>query len=506
MKPWWRRALPPLSILLTLALLVLGADRALVPVQLGGTPSTVQPGTTNADPVEGTAPVSAAVLACPGPEQQGLVDATVPEQPQTVTVRAVSAPTEVLGETGGGSSSDPGRLGLLPTGGGAVQDPSTTREHPVSIDIEDAEGVLVQASGTLAPGLAAAQHHRSDKEQSRGLQLTPCVPAREESWLLGGGGQVGRIERLVLVNPGADAVSATVQVLGAETSSEAGEGEGVVVPARGRVVVLVDALAPGAVAPAVRVSTEGGPVAAFLGDRWLSGSTDRGLELTTPAAAPATRQVVPGVVVAAGEGADTRLRVAVPGADQAVVQVRALTLQGRARLQQDVTLVRGGSTQDIQLGDLPPGRFALQVTSDVPVVVAAAMRTAPGPDGATGLGWAPATMPLTGLAGLPLPESEAPGQLATLHLASPDSAQAEVTVVSADGSVRTERVALAAGGAAAEVDLGEADSVWVRAVSGQVHAAVVLEGADRAGEILAVAALEGMPLHRPTTSVSPLLP
>ncbi len=243
-------------------------------------------------------------------------------------------------------------------------------------------------------------------------------------------------------------------------------------------------------------------MSAFLGDRWLEGSTDRGLALTTPTTAPAREHLVPGVSVT--EGGNTALRVAVPGPEQAVVQVRGLTESGPVRLQQDVTLVPAGRTQDIQVGGLPDGVHALGVSSDVPVVVAAGASTPPGADGATDLAWAPAAEPLTGLAGLPLPElPERPR--AVLQLVTTDAGSAEVTVLAPDGSATVRRLTLDRPGTVL-TDLGEATAVWARPVTGGVTAAVVMSQEDEAGGLVTVLPMRGLPLVRSVTAVTPALP
>lgn len=184
-----------------------------------------------------------------------------------------------------------------------------------------------------------------------------------------------------------------------------------------------------------------------------------------------------------------------------MVQVRALTPEGPVRVQQDVTLVPGARTQDIELSELPPGRYGLEVTSDVDVVVAGTAQAAPGAVGARGLAWSPATLPLRGLAGVVL---DVPGRQQSgpvLQLAA-----GEAAAVEEDGSVSRRRVELP-GEATAEVALERtAREVWVRPQEGDVHAAVVWELTDSDGDLLSVAALSGLPLLRSITSVEPVLP
>lgn len=481
--------------------LVVGATQVEAPLRLGTTPVTGQGGSDETAVGAGVGPVRSAVLACPGPEQQGLPDPTVAEQPQSVTVTALTAPASALPDDLTLSARTPGAVDLMPTARTAPVS-TTTRAQTVEVDLAGPEGAVVRATGALAPGLAAAQWHLSLEEQRRGLSGTPCTLPAEESWLVAGGQQAGRLERLVLVNPGADATTGAVEVYGGAGRAEVIGGDAVVVPGGGRVVLLLDALAPGQADPVVRVTSTGGPVSAFLGDRWLEGSTDRGLALTTPTTEPALEHLVPGVRVA--EGGSTALRVAVPGTEQGVVQVRGLTDSGPMRLQQDVTLVPAGRAQDIQVGGLPEGVHALEVSSDVPVVVAAGASTAPGADDVTDLAWSPAAGPLTGLAGLPLPElPDRPP--AVLQLVATEASSAEVTVVAPDGTATVRQLTVERPGTV-QTDLGDATAVWVQPLTGRLAAAVVMSQADEAGDLLTVLTLRGLPLLRSVTAVAPARP
>lgn len=500
--------LRPVLFGLLVILMTIGAAQLSSPVPVPATGAD-RPAAPVGRQTTATAPVTSTVLVCPGPEQQGLSEPAVAEQVQQVTVTARSSPlaalpAEVAAQLGPRAAGASGELMVVPTGVTPAAGVSS-RGSDAEVVLEGAQGALVRARGPLAAGVAATQVHLSLQEQKRGLEVTPCLPPAQESWLLAGGGQAGRLERLVLLNPGTDPVTATITVLDRDRAVDPLEGADVVVPGGGRMVRLIDSGAERGSAPAVRVSTADGPIAAFLADRWLQGSTDRGLELTTPTAPPATRQVIPGVMRAVGSDTPTRVRVAVPGAEQAVVQIRALTRQGPVRLQQDVTLVPGGRTQDIEVSDLPPGLHGLEVSSDVDVVVAASAQTEPGAAGA-GLAWSPATPPLHGLAGLVLDEPSPEQTDRVLQLAAVQPAAAEVVVVDDDGSVRRRRIELT-GQETSEVEFAQSSrDVWVRPLDGQVHAAVVWELTDPGGDLLAVAPLPGLPLLRPVTSVEPVLP
>lgn len=492
-------------------------------------------------------PLNRAQVSCVGPEARGLDDSSVGEAAMEVTAQAVTAPFDVLpselepdAEPGG--SDDAGRVSVLrldPVPAEVdpdvepieVQDPGAGEIGEISVT--EGQGITVSGEGAGALGLAAAQWHVSEEEFARGLTAAPCVTPGTDLWLVAGGGDAGRLERVVIVNPSADPVTADVTVHGESGVLPSTGGQDVVVAGNGRVVVLLDAIAGGESSPAVHVRSSGGPVVAMLGDRWLDGSIDRGLELTPPAAPADLDQVVP--IIAADLVPDAerqRLRVVATGDVGAIVQVRALTSDGPVRIENDVTRVEPGATVDIDVSDVPEGATALEVTSDEPVTAAAVteIRTPPPEDDAADgadaepgdadeetestepppeaseLGWLPAATPITALAGSPLPHDEDHAIRSTLLLSSLDGATVEVVTVDGDGESTTEQIDVGAAGGA-DVDLGSARQVWVRPVSGEVYAAVVAITPDTTGgPMVAGLPLAELPVSREVLPLAPSAP
>lgn len=484
----WSRAVPWLrsvGVVAVGAALVAGAARVPV-VDLGerwAAAEGVAPTGTS------TQPVTELALTCPGPEQAGLQDATVPEQPQTVRVRALAPPQDVLPEEV--SAGGRGHLELALVPGGPPPASTTDRGDLLVHAVTTAQGAVLAADGGLAPGLTAGQWQVSRSEQRRGMASAPCLPASTDAWLVAGGGEPGRLERLVLVNPGADPVTVRADVHGTEGRLPAPGGQGIVVPGRDRVVLLLDALAPGEPAPVVHVTSTGGPVVAALGDRWLEGTLDRGMELSTPVAPPSTSLVVPAVPVPdEPEAGHATLRVAVPGDVQAIVQVRALTADGPARVENDVTVVRGGAVADIDLSGVPAGTHGLEVTSDEPVVAALQVERRPAEEGPSDMAWVPASGAVTGLAGAPLPQHPEVDDASYVSLASTEGARAEVITLDAAGELSTAEVEVPAAGAVRRDVSGRA-AVWVRPVQGELHAALVATDPGSAGGPL----IAGYPLQ-----------
>ena len=190
-----------------------------------------------------------------------------------------------------------------------------------------------------------------------------CAPATAQSWLVGGGAEPGRRERVVLANPGPNPVTVDLDVLGTTGPVQSPNGRGIVVGAHDRAVVLLDAIAGTESAPVVHVTVQGGEVAAVLNDTWLDGVIPRGGDDAVPVVGPARQQVIAGVAID-GRAA---VRVAVPGESEAVVQTRVLTSRGTEAIPADgVVRVPGGSTRDIDLSALPPGAYAVRYAPTSP--------------------------------------------------------------------------------------------------------------------------------------------
>lgn len=470
------------------------AALALVGLTVAATSSTAVVDFAGASPSEQqrTTPLSRPTTSsvhCVGPELSGLRD--VPDQPQEVTVRAEAPPAEVSGIT------DPGSIDLAAPDGSRT----TTAGRVAGVSTGQPGTVTGTGHDGSAPGLIAAQQYSSDTNDLRGLSLAGCGQPVADAWLVAGGGDAGRQERLLLANPGANEVTVDVTVLGAKGIVASENGRGIVVPGRGRTSVLLDAVAAGEASPTVHVTVRGGTVVPALADTWLDGSVPAGAETTTAAAAPAIRQLVP-VADLAQAGV---LRVAVPGDTEAVVNARLVSTSGAAPLPGGgVQRIAGGSSVDIPLADVPAGTYAVEINADLPVVTAvfSAARAASEPGD---FAWTPASATLGPLFGLPLPELGA----GTRQLALVSSgADATVTVTTRGQTVTAKDVSLPAD-TLVLVDLTGAQSVWVATGEGRdsgegVHGAVLSTVGTGPTRLLAATPLLDVLLEASTTSASPL--
>lgn len=444
-----------------------------------------------------TGPVRSSALVCPGPELKGAQG--VPDADVSVRVAAAAAPLRAL--SGTQPPTTRGALALRSMPRDLIGTPVKARGATSVGDLGSPAGVLVSATESMAAGVAAAQSWLVPSGDLRSLGGAACSQPGAEFWILAGGGDPGRQERLVLTNPGGNPVTVDATLHGPEGAVSSPNGKGILVPAHGRASFLLDSISGDLTSPVVHVVAEGGVVGAVVNDTWLDGARAGGSDDAVPAAAPSRDQVIPAVLVSGGTGL---LRIAVPGTSEAVVQARVLTPDGpRALPGGGVFRMDGGTVRDIDLSKLPATNVGIQVRADVPVV-AAAMVTRAQPGKAGDLAWTTSTPPITGVAGLPLtaPAAQTNGPIRR-YLAvtvSGDTAGVEVITVDAKGAETSLRPNVGID-AAGIVEITGAASVWVHRVSGTgaVRAGVISMVQDAEGRLITVTPLRDAALR--TTSV-----
>ncbi|MGN8247458.1 DUF5719 family protein [Cellulomonas soli] len=335
-------------------------DAAVVPAGAGGRSVAVAPSPTT--------------LVCPGPvilpETTGTGDAafeSVPVDPIT-SVTGVSAAVGGDGAAQGavtvtgldGTATD---VDLPASGGGAF-----TVEGP-------AEATVVRAEpGEMSARVAAATSTLVTAGDLRGLTSASCQEPAMESWLVGGSTGLSSTAQLVLVNAGTTPAEVLLQVWGPAGAVDL-TGERYLVAPGAQHVVVLGGVADAQRALVARVQATGGQVTAYVQDAALDGFTPAGTDLVVPGAAPADRQVVPGVLVAdsqIGDAGAPVLRLLAPGEHATTARVTLLGADGTTTLPgvEDVALAPGEVT-DVPLGGLPAGAWTVVVDADEPVVAAA---------------------------------------------------------------------------------------------------------------------------------------
>ena len=456
-------------------------------------------------PLVGTALATRINQTCPGPELAGIPgipDAAVPS-----SITAAAGPADLLPVPARGR----GRL-LATTGSTTLL---TLDERPGSasavVPAKPAAGaaagdgtasgvgpVVLSGEGPMAPAVAGTQEWRTDSKDLRGLVTTPCGAGASDLWLIAGGAGPGRQERLILTNPGANPVTTDVTVHGA--AGQLGDPVVETVAPGGRVSLLLDAKYATEERPAVHVRSDGGGVQATLTDTWVNGSNALGAETTVAAAAPATVQVLPGVVVDATGG--TSVRVVAPGDQDAVVRISLLNRNGLVPWTgESVLSVPAHSVGELPLAGLAAGTYALAVRSDAPVVASAFVRVGNGKVPGE-IAWSPGATGVESLGGAAFAPVRSVDRTLQLVSTGGNSTAEVITVVG--GAPVTRQLDLLED-RVASVSLDDASSVWVCRVtgSGELRGTVISSSGTGAARMLS-----SMPLQESvvTSEVSRAFP
>lgn len=387
-------------------------------------------------------PAPDTTLICPGPlrlitEVDGQ-DVIYDPQFDPAPVDGVTSLRAVTVAPADGTAAGAGRLGPL----GGEPDTELVAVGPAGALTTPggAGGVVVSVEPVDGPAWAAAAVATvTVAGDLRGLAGASCQVPTTDAWLVGGGTELGSGARLVLQNPGATPATVTLELWGpAGPVEQAGSAE-FLVPAGSERVVLLEGVAAEQRRLVGHLTAAGGAVTAYLQDSRMRGLVPAGVDLVVPGDAPATTQVVPGLVVAASE-VDAEdpalLRLLSPGADT-TARITLLGAAGPLDLP-DVALV-AGEVLDLPLGGLAAGAWTAVVSADAPVVAAGAI-TRGQPDGPLDRAWVASSAGSAGALAVPA------GGAATLVLGAQAAASVDVEAVGADGRVLgSERVTVAAG-------------------------------------------------------------
>ncbi|MET0787970.1 MAG: DUF5719 family protein [Cellulomonas sp.] len=331
------------------------------------------PGVDAADvpPTKVAVPPAATTLVCPGPliqpDDTGRGDSAfdpTPVDPVT-NVTAVTSVPDSDGSAAGtvGPLDRSAATATLDAGGDSafvtgVTGPQVVRAEP------GAAPARVAAAGT---GLVTAG-------DLRGLSAASCQQPVSAAWLLGGATDLSSTAQLVLDNAGSTPAEVTIEIWGPSGPVDLTGERFLVAPGAERVVVL-GGIAAEQRRLAVHVTATGGRVAAHVQDSAIDGFTPAGTDLVVPGAAPATRQVVPGVSVVAsavGDATAPALRLLAPGDFGTTAHVTLLGPGGVTELPgADSVALAAGEVTDVPLGGLPAGAYTAVVDADRPVLASA---------------------------------------------------------------------------------------------------------------------------------------
>lgn len=302
---------------------------------------------------------------------------------------------------------------------------------PVSAEADggDAPALVGTASGRLAPGWTTQQTTTVPAGGARGLLGVSCTAPDTDFWFPGASTAKQRQDYVHLTNPDDTAVVADIELHGPKGALKTQLTEGITVPARSSVPVLLSTLTtdPAADDVTVHVTTRSGRVGAVvrsaddtLGSDWLPASADPSGTLVLPGI-PADATSVRLVAFAPGED-DADLRIQLAGPTGTFVPAAARELH-----------VKSGMTASVDLKDVTRGEAGSLVLSPTqarratPVV--AALRVVRGKGDKQEVAFIPATGPV-GARGT-VADNRDKGT--TLSLTAP-SATAQVKVTASAGT------------------------------------------------------------------------
>ncbi|WP_424861198.1 DUF5719 family protein [Streptomyces sp. MMS24-I29] len=306
---------------------------------------------------------------------------------------------------------------------------------PVTAEVSGAgaPALVGTATGRLAPGWAA-QQTTVVEAGARGLLGVSCTSPGADFWFPAVSTAKSREDYVHLTNPDDTAAVADIELYGPDGSLKSDVGEGITVPARSGVRVLISTLTSEAVEDVTaHVTTRTGRVGAAVrtaddttGSDWLAASVSPNGTLVLPGI-PADATSVRLVAFAPGDDdADLKIQLLGPGGPISPVGNESLHVKSR--------MTAGVDLKDVTRGE--PGSLLLSPTKGgegTPVV--AALRVVRGKGDGREAGYIPATGPVGAQA--TAADNRAKGS--TLSLTAP-GATGTVKVIASAGSEGGEQV------------------------------------------------------------------
>ncbi|MYX73428.1 DUF5719 family protein [Streptomyces sp. SID3915] len=300
---------------------------------------------------------------------------------------------------------------------------------PVTADTSasDAPALIGTATGRQAPGWAAQQTTAVSAGSARGLLGVSCGAPDTDFWFPGASTAEKRQDYIHLTNPDDDAAVADIELYGPEGSLTSDVGDGITVPPRSSVPLLLSTLTGDAVDDVtVHVTTREGRVGAAVkvaeeeaGSDWLTASAD-----------PTGTLVMPGIPA---DATSVRLVAFAPGEDDADVKVQLLGKNAPFSPAGNDTLhIKSRMTASVDLKDVTrgePGSLRLSPVAGKATPVVAALRVVRGSGDKQEIAYIPATEPVGGRAGV----ADNRAKSSVLSLTAP-GATAEVKVTASAGS------------------------------------------------------------------------
>ncbi|WP_293695737.1 DUF5719 family protein [uncultured Agrococcus sp.] len=297
--------------------------------------------------------------------------------PQSGTQQLVCPPQQVRV----GVPGDAEARSLVGDGEAAIPEFEDAAIEQIPLEgVEDAELTVVSAPST-SETIAGVSVSDVGSSEIQGIGAEACSSPTWSQWLVGGSTATGRQTSIVLANPGEQQARVTLDIFGAEGPVSAAANSGVVIDPGTAEVVDLASISVGNAAPAVRVTSEGGPVAAFLQQTTIRTLDPGGIDTTGATVAVSGEQTFLGIPIAAGHthlddeqhvDAGPVLRL-LPDGDNTEAEVTFASDDGDP-ITTTLNLTDGRVTE-LPLEELGEGVYAITVESEVPV--AAGVRFTP---------------------------------------------------------------------------------------------------------------------------------
>lgn len=308
--------------------------------------------------------------------------------------------------------------------------------------------------------VAGSQSQALSNSDFAGYAAADCAAASTDAWLVGGSTTTGRTTLLTLANPSDVQSTVAISIFDESGKVDAPGSTGIIVPARGQRVLSLAGFAPETATPVVHVTSKGGQIVANLQQSISRGLEPGGVDIVGSTAAPATTQVIPGLVVSSAVAVEQRLgqddssdfrsvlRILVPGDKSTDATITVSPEAGEEPGTSFDIALKPGVVTEVPIEGLDNGRYSITATTDEPIVAGLRVSTAAGGTpaaGSTDFAWLAAPTELESSAVFSAPVGPHP----FLNLANDGTAPVDVTlgVLGGDETVIT----VPAGGATYEM-------------------------------------------------------
>ncbi|WP_018774682.1 DUF5719 family protein [Arthrobacter sp. 131MFCol6.1] len=427
-------------------------------------------------------PAGSNVGVCPGPARllEGTPVGTDPQfSPESATAKtAVSA--AVLGSSAGiipGSRLAPLKgaalaeiaPGAAPTASGPPASAAAART-PVLVagvvpqrEVDNISVLSADAQNNHQAAAGAILSYTAEDGDLQGSAAAACQQPGNDLWLVGANTALGRSAVLNLTNASSTPATVSLDLFGAEGPIQAPGSRGLLVaPGTTRSIILAG-LAPGQERLGVRVRSTGGPVAAVIQQSVLRGLTPGGVDFITPGTAPSVSQVATGLEIQdpaalaalkAKPGfadAGPALEVAVPGAADAVVEIKLYGPDGQKALPGGgVVTAKAGAVTEVSLAGVPAGTYTVAASSDVSFAATARLTRGLQSGEAADIAFSAASARLGSQHIVAVPRT---GDRQLVLGAPAGGAAVTYTPITADGKIRTAGTADIAGGTTTSIKI-----------------------------------------------------